>query len=59
MSFDKDLWDGFEATADRMKTGKTFTKEMAIYFKKRAALERDYAKKKWPNYAKPKPKLLK
>jgi len=45
MSFDKDLWDGFEATADRMKTGKTFTKEMAIYFKKRAALERDYAKK--------------
>eukprot|EP00005_Dracoamoeba_jomungandri_P002916 CAMPEP_0174255746 /NCGR_PEP_ID=MMETSP0439-20130205/5054_1 /TAXON_ID=0 /ORGANISM="Stereomyxa ramosa, Strain Chinc5" /LENGTH=529 /DNA_ID=CAMNT_0015338067 /DNA_START=28 /DNA_END=1617 /DNA_ORIENTATION=+ len=44
MGFSDELWDGFEAVAQRNGEGKKITEEMIAFFKKRADIERKYAK---------------
>ncbi|KAL6059323.1 E3 ubiquitin-protein ligase sh3rf3 [Balamuthia mandrillaris] len=45
MGFADDLWDDFEAVATKATEGKRFAKEVETFVKKRAEIERDYAKK--------------
>jgi len=45
MSYAVDLWDQFDIVAKRVSEGKDFSKEAQSWFNKRAAIEKDYAKK--------------
>eukprot|EP00211_Chloroparvula_japonica_P007256 CAMPEP_0119136444 /NCGR_PEP_ID=MMETSP1310-20130426/21438_1 /TAXON_ID=464262 /ORGANISM="Genus nov. species nov., Strain RCC2339" /LENGTH=330 /DNA_ID=CAMNT_0007127431 /DNA_START=125 /DNA_END=1113 /DNA_ORIENTATION=+ len=45
MGFEDELWDGFDTVLKQSVDGKVFVDKLAAWYQKRAALEREYAKK--------------
>jgi len=45
MGFSVELWDGFETIYVRIREGKVFCTKSEEFFKKRAEIEREFAKK--------------
>eukprot|EP01089_Gocevia_fonbrunei_P012690 TRINITY_DN3070_c0_g1_i6.p1 TRINITY_DN3070_c0_g1~~TRINITY_DN3070_c0_g1_i6.p1 ORF type:complete len:481 (+),score=68.32 TRINITY_DN3070_c0_g1_i6:161-1603(+) len=44
MGFEDELWDGFEIVATKVTDGKLFCKDAQAFIRKRADIERDYAR---------------